>query len=82
MLILIPGAYPTTPPDNFYTAADLRLANGAVPQNATPAQPLDQPWLQFSFHVEGGDWCAVDGPGGHTLLDFLDGVAARLAEVD
>ena len=83
LLILLPAGYPTTPPDNFYTHIDLRLANGGVAGNSSDANPLpDEPCLMFSFHVEDEhQWQANDDlTRGHTLLDYLDGVEARLQE--
>ena len=80
-LILIPPGYPTTPPDNFYTSPDLRLKNGAMPGNATPASQLGRQWLQFSYHVE--DWQPhADSRQGHNLLTFLEGIRRRLSEVN
>ena len=80
-LVLIPSGYPTIPPDNFYTSPDLRLKNGAMPGNATPASQLGRPWLQFSYHVE--DWQPhADYRQGHNLLTFLGGVRRRLSEVN
>ena len=35
LLLLLPAGYPTTPPDNFYTDPDLRLATGAEPANTS-----------------------------------------------
>jgi hypothetical protein len=82
VLVPIPPGYPVTPPDNFYTADDLRLANGNPPGNATPGQSqLGRLWLQFSYHVEPGDWHPhADLLQGHNLLTFLGGVAGRLSE--
>src|SRR6266571_5933046 len=57
VLVLLPGGYPTTPPDNFYADPDLRLAGGAVPGNVSPdQQAVGRTWLLFSYHVESGDW--------------------------
>ncbi len=84
VLVLIPPGYPVTPPDNFYADPDLRLANGQLPGNASPNQTvLGRPWLQFSYHVEGGDWRPhADVLQGHNLMTFLAGVVLRLAEVN
>lgn len=83
VLILIPSGYPTTPPDNFYTDPDLRLAQGAQPNRATPCVQIGKQWLQFSYHVEKGDWQPhAEVSKGHNLLTFLDGVKQRLTEVD
>ena len=83
VLIFIPPGYPVTPPDNFYTDNDLRLANSALPSNTSPNHNghLDKQWLQFSYHVEGGDWHPhADLLQGHNLLTFLAGVEKRLKE--
>lgn len=83
LLVFIPPGYPVTPPDNFYTDNDLLLANGATPGNTSPNQvgPLDKQWLQFSFHIENGDWHAhTDLLQGHNLFTFLNGVEKRLEE--
>lgn len=83
LLVLIPPGYPVTPPDNFYTDHDLRLANGQVPGNANANnQQLGRSWLQFSFHVGTGDWKpSADLLGGHNLQTFLQGAAKRLQEL-
>jgi len=83
VLILVPSGYPVTPPDNFYTDNDLRLANGGMPGNSSiNVSQLAKPWLQFSYHVEGADWKPhVDILQGHNLLTFLKaGVSRRLSE--
>ncbi len=82
VLVLLPGGYPTTAPDNFYTDSDLRLAGGAVPGSATAGQQAaGLTWLLFSYHVESGDWRPDPTPDdGHNLLTFLEGVARRLRE--
>lgn len=83
LLVLLPPGYPTTPPDNFYTDDDLKLASGALPGNTSNATPrAGERWLMFSFHVyDEHQWKANnDITRGHTLLDYLDGVEARLEE--
>jgi len=83
LLVLIPSGYPTTPPDNFYTDADLRLSDGRQPGSTSQAQQLGDSWLQFSYHLEPGDWQArADLLAGDNILTFLVGVTARLAELD
>lgn len=84
VLVKILSGYPVTPPDNFYTDNDLRLAGGSQPGNVSPDQSLiGRQWLQFSFHfVEPSDWQPHADPlQGHNLLTFLQGVAKRLSEV-
>jgi len=83
VLVLIPPGYPVTPPDNFYTDNDLRLANEGQPGNTSTNQhQAGRQWLQFSYHIEGGDWQPHADPlQGHNLLTFLQGIARRLSEV-
>jgi hypothetical protein len=82
LLILVPPGYPVTPPDNFYTDPDLRLAGGAQPGNTSASNQIGRDWLQFSFHVEGGHWHPhADVLSGHNLLTFLEGVRQRLSEL-
>jgi hypothetical protein len=82
LLLLIPPGYPVTPPDNFFADVELRLSNGGMPGNATSVEQLAKPWLQFSYHVEPGDWKPHAEPeNGHNLLTFLQGVNKRLQEL-
>ena len=85
VLILLPGGYPTTPPDNFCTDCGLRLSDGKEPANASSQQQVaGQAWLQFSYHVEAAEWKPdPDVPeNGHNLVTFLSGVTRRLSEVN
>lgn len=84
LLVLLPGGYPTAPPDNFYADGDLRLANGSAPTNASPDQQVGgRVWLLFSYHVDSGDWQPDPVPeNGHNLLTFLQSVIRRLAEAN
>lgn len=78
-----PAGYPITPPDNFYTDGDLRLSDGRQPGNTSQAEQLGESWLQFSYHLESGDWRPqANLLAGDNLLTFLVGVSARLAELD
>ncbi len=84
VLIFIPPGYPVTPPDNFYTDNDLRSVGSTQPPgNTSPDQSqVGRSWLQFSYHVEAGDWQPhADVLQGHNLLTFLVGVRRRLSEV-
>ena len=79
LLVLLPPGYAITAPDNFFTEPDLTVAGGGQPGSTSIAQPINgQQWLQFSFHVEAGDW---QPESGHDLLTFLAGVSRRLQEV-
>lgn len=82
VLVLFPPGYAVTPPDNFYTRNDLRLASGSEPGNTSPnANQAGRTWRQFSWHVEGGDWKPhAEVLKGHNMLTFLDGVGRRLTE--
>lgn len=82
LLVVIPAAYPTIPPDNFFTDNDLRLADGTLPENSTVNQrQAGEFWLQFSYHAESGDWKPhAEIRCGHNLLTFLEAVSARLRE--
>jgi hypothetical protein len=82
ILIQIPFGYPTVPPDNFFTPADLRLADGRVPSNTMGVKVIDGSWwLAFSHHAEAGTWKAhVDLFESHTLVDYVAGVLDRLQE--
>jgi hypothetical protein len=83
VLILFPPGYPETPPDNFYTDPDLRLASGHDPEGGSGMlDHAGRRWRQFSWHFEDtGEWRPdVEVEGGHNLLTFLLGVQQRLAE--
>ncbi len=85
VLVLIPPGYPITPPDNFYTDNELRLASGGQPGNSSPNIPhLGKSWLQFSYHVEPEDWKPhADLLKGHNLFTFLKvGIMRRLSETN
>jgi hypothetical protein len=82
VLVMIPPGYPTTSPDNFSADGNLRLGSGSMPGNASPgAVVAGRTWLQFSYHVEAGDWQPhADVEKGHNLVTFLNGVGRRLAD--
>lgn len=85
LAIVLPSAYPTTPPDNFYVASSLRLASGVAPANTGPASGVSGlppgDWLMFSWHID-ANWAPAAQPAaGDNLLTFLASVTQRLAEV-
>lgn len=82
VIVLIPPAYPATPPDNFFTCNDLRLANGHLPGcTSLGHQIAGRQCLQFSYHVEPGEWRPGAEPGsGDNLTTFLAAVGRRLSE--
>lgn len=85
LAIILPPAYPTTPPDNFYADSSLRLASGAMPGNSSPASGVSGlppgDWLMFSWHIEANWMPAAQPVAGDNLLTFLASVTQRLAEV-
>lgn len=85
LAIILPPAYPTTPPDNFYVASTLRLASGAMPGNTSLASAVSGlppgDWLRFSWHIEANWMPAPEPVAGDNLLTFLASVTQRLAEV-
>jgi hypothetical protein len=86
ILILLPPGYPETPPDNFYTDLDLRLAGeGDRRAEGGTDGPSHQgrQWQQFSWHfVEPAEWQPqAEIERGHNLLTFMNGVVQRLSEL-
>ena len=82
VLILIPSAYPTVPPDNFYVRNGLRLPGGNVPGNYSEEQSiLGQSWGQFSFHAQAWNPTS-DISDGDGLLTFMLSVEGRLQELN
>ena len=85
LLILLEPGYPETPPDNFYTDADLTLAGGGEPDAASGMlEHADQRWRVFSWHFEDTtEWQPhAELERGHNLLTYLLGVQQRLAEAN
>lgn len=82
VLVKLLPSYPTTGPDNFYTAVGLRTASGAMPGNAPNQEAFaGQTYLQFSYHLEAGDWNPHSNPQlGHNLVTYFEGVLLRLEE--
>jgi len=79
LLVLIPPGYPITAPDNFFTELDLAVKGDGTPGSTSgPVQHAGQAWLQFSYHLEGGEWQPEHG---HNFLTFLAGVSRRLQEI-
>jgi hypothetical protein len=83
LLVLIPGGYPVTPPDNFYVANDLRLEGGGEPGNASANQAqANRIWKMFSWHLDDGWQPNRDPRIGHNLVTFCLSVSARLSELN
>src|SRR6266487_1364163 len=71
---IVPFAYPSAPPDSFWTDTGLALRDGRPPQGARP-QPIpgeNDPLLWFSWHPQQWD------PNAHTISSFLEVVKNRL----
>lgn len=81
LLILIPPAYPSTPPDNFFVRNGLRLQDGSLPGNYAEGQSvLGESWAQFSFHAQ--EWRPSNDLDSDSLLTFLVAVSERLREAN
>ncbi|MEU4254377.1 E2/UBC family protein [Amycolatopsis sp. NPDC026612] len=84
VLFAIPPNYPAGQPDNICARPDLTLANGGTPGNSQGVQVhAGKPWLQFSYHVEPGDWRPTADPAsGSNLAEYLAGALSRFQEAD
>ncbi len=82
VLFAIPANYPAGQPDNICARPDLALADGSPAGNNQGVQIHDgRQWLQFSYHVEPGDWHPrADPSSGSTLADYLTGALTRFDE--
>ena len=82
ILVIVPPAYPATPPDNFFVTPGLCTASGAPPGNYSENQSvLGVTWAQFSFHADG--WSPTDDPlEGDSLATFMFAVERRLGEAN
>ncbi len=82
ILVETPAQYPSVPPDNVCARADLTLSNGQLPGNNQGVRELaGRRWLQFSYHVEAGDWRPdEDLNKSSTLVDYLCGALTRFEE--
>lgn len=83
LLVLVPGGYPVTPPDNFYVANELRLAGGGEPGNSSANQShAGRMWRMFSWHIDDSWRPEHDPRRGDNLLTFLLNASARLTELN
>jgi hypothetical protein len=84
VLFPIPLNYPAGRPDNICARPDLTLANGGTPGNSQGVQVhAGKQWLQFSYHVEPGDWRPTADPAsGSNLAEYLAGALTRFQEAD
>jgi len=74
---VVPTGYPVAKPDCFYADAELRLANGGMPQSSGPnvLPGTSESRLWFSWHI--ASW----NPATDSLLTYLRVIQRRLAEV-
>jgi len=70
---VLPVGYPAAQPDCFFTEESLRLASGALPQNAGMQQLGNTTWLWFSWHLT--RWT----PGRDNAVTFAHFIESRLA---
>jgi len=82
VLFAIPANYPVGQPDNICARPDLMLQCGAAPGNNQGLQMHDgRPWLQFSYHLDPGDWRpSADPASGSNLAEYLTGALTRFDE--
>lgn len=83
LLLLVPGGYPETPPDNFYAENGLRTASGAAPGNyeENHLEAAGRRWARFSYHAERWEPHA-DPMLGDSLATFMLAIGQRLREAD
>lgn len=77
----MPQNLPGQQPYGFWVRPDLRLANGAAPNNYTypVATPLGEGWGQFSWSLI--SWQPkADITAGSNMLNFVRSIAHRLRE--
>ena len=79
VLFAIPANYPGGQPDNICARPDLALVSGAPPGSSQGIQTHDgRSWMQFSWHLDSGDWRPrADTVGGSNLTDYLSGALTR-----
>ena len=70
---VLPIAYPSAQPDCFFANRTLRLASGALPQNAGIQTLSGEAWLWFSWHV--GAWV----PGRDDTRTYARFIESRLS---
>lgn len=77
LLFIAPVGYPFARPDCFWTDQDLRLANGAAPQNSqlNPIPNFPGQYWWFSWHL------AAWSPNSDTLFTYLNVIKRRLQEL-
>lgn len=82
ILFAIPMNYPAGQPDNVCARPELTLAGGASAGNNQGIQTYaGRAWLQFSYHVEPGDWRpTADAAVGSNLVEYLTGALTRFEE--
>ncbi len=86
LLVLIPGGYPITPPDNFYVTPGLRTKAGSNPGSYSEGQNhIGRIWGVFSVHVNTNTWSPLADnllEGSNLLTYIITVVEKRLSEVN
>ncbi len=78
VLFLTSPGYPAAKPDCFWVSPQLRLASGALPQNAKDGNPIpgdpnpSRPLTWFSWHLQTWD------PNSDKLVTFYSAIMKRL----
>src|ERR1700733_7447629 len=78
ILFVAPPGYPAAKPDCFWVSPQLRLANGAMPQNTNDNNPIPgdtspgRPITWFSWHLQTWD------PNLDKLITFYSAIVKRL----
>lgn len=82
LLVCIPPPYPTAPPDNFFVAWGLALANGGnIGNYSGPVCLYGEQWGQFSHHIDAGAWNVSPEPAaGDNLITYLASCIQRLQQ--
>lgn len=82
VLFTFPANFPAGCPDSVCARRDLTLANGNSPASTQGIQThAGREWLQFSWHVDAGDWRpTVDPAVGSNLVTYLVGALGRFEE--
>ena len=70
LLVRLNPGYPDVPPDMWWFAPPVHLANGtALPATSAVERYLGREWQRWSRHFQNGQWqSGVDGLGGYLTL--------------
>jgi len=77
IIFIVPVGYPVARPDCFWANADLRLASGQAPANATPNTNHGGPDQRLWFSWHPSSW----NPNADSLLTFANVIRRRFQEL-